>query len=193
MLIRSKLAGMSFRQIWVLTKVLIKKPLFIIPTYKATKKTIAICNIHFGKDHHKDTRANAFRHALWNFLICEKCSEVSRSIDAVVYWSEKVTNLHELISPNREIARKMDLHNNFIGRNLFLSNPETDAVKELEDMLQDAIKVGSAKEIENAGNKLVFIEDRNFKNERKILQIYRGTSGQDHFQAGGNRRESEIS
>lgn len=159
MLIRSKLSSMNFRQLWVLTKVLIKKPLFIIPTYKATKETIIICNRKFGKEHHKDTRANAFRHALWNFLICQKCSEVSKSENSAATWSEKVTNLHELLSPNREIARKMDLHNNFIGRNVYLQNPDVDIILKLDQMIQEAIKIKSAEDITNAGNKLVFLED----------------------------------
>ncbi|MCM8569575.1 hypothetical protein NE848_09300 [Gramella jeungdoensis] len=150
---------MNFRQLWVLTKVLIKKPLFIIPTYKATKETIIICNRKFGKEHHKDTRANAFRHALWNFLICQKCSEVSKSENSAATWSEKVTNLHELLSPNREIARKMDLHNNFIGRNVYLQNPDVDIILKLDQMIQEAIKIKSAENITNAGNKLVFLED----------------------------------
>lgn len=163
MLIRSKLLNMSFRQIWVLIKVLIARPLFIIPTYKATRKTIAICNEKFGKEHYKDTRANAFRHALWNFLLCKKCFAVCKSVEKAMYWSEKVTNLHELLSPNAAIARKMDLHNNFIGRNLFLQNPDMDIIPKLEGMMQKALKLNSVEEIKNAGTKLVFIEYSNFE------------------------------
>lgn len=159
MLILSKISKMNFRQLWVLIKVLVTRPLFIIPTYKATRETIRICNQRFGKAHHKDTRANAFRHALWNFLICEKCNEVSTSAENAVYWSEKVTNLHELLSPNRKIARKMDLHNNFIGRDLYLRQPAVDIIASLEKMMKEALKVYSAEEIEKAGKKLVYLED----------------------------------
>lgn len=159
MLILSKISKMNFRQLWVLIKVLVTRPLFIIPTYKATRETIRICNQRFGKAHHKDTRANAFRHALWNFLICEKCNKVSMSEENAVYWSEKVTNLHELLSPNRKIASKMDLHNNFIGRDLYLRQPEADIIASLEKMMKEALKVYSAEEIEKAGKKLVYLED----------------------------------
>jgi hypothetical protein len=159
MLILSKISKMNFRQLWVLIKVLFTRPLFIIPTYKGTQETIRICNRRYGKAHHRDTRANAFRHALWNFLICEKCSKVSKSTEKAIFWSEKVTNLHELLSPNRDIARKMDLHNNFVGRHLYLENSNTDILKKLQEMLKEAIKVSSPEDVEKAGNKLVFIED----------------------------------
>ncbi len=159
MLILSKISNLNFRQFWVLMKVLISRPLFIIPTYKATRHTIRVCNERFGKAHQLDTRANAFRHALWNFLICEKCSKVSKSTEKAIFWSEKVTNLHELLSPNRDIARKMDLHNNFVGRNLYLENSNTDILKKLKEMLTEAVKVSSPEDVEKAGNKLVFIED----------------------------------
>ena len=159
MLIRSKLSSMGFRQIWVLIKVFITKPFLVIPTYKATKETIIICNKKFGKEHHKDTRANAFRHALWNFLLCRKCFEVSKSVNIAANWSEKVTNLHELLSPNADMARIMDLHNNFIGRNLFIQQPELDIIEKLEDMMGKAVKARSVEEIKEAGNSLVYLED----------------------------------
>lgn len=86
---------------------------------------------------------------------------VTNSEETALAWSKKITDLHEKLSPNSEIARNMDLHNNLVGRNLFV---EKLASKEniqqiLEQMLKEAIKVGKVQEIKLAGNKLVYIED----------------------------------
>lgn len=107
------------KQLFSLGKVLILHPKFIIPTWSATRETIKICDNKFGKEHHKNSPANAFRHALWNFLICEKCYRISGSSEKALEWSKRITDLHEELSPNRTPERNMDLHNNRIGRKLF--------------------------------------------------------------------------
>lgn len=33
---------------------------------------MVICDDLFDRSHHKSNKANAFRHALWNILICQK-------------------------------------------------------------------------------------------------------------------------
>lgn len=160
MAIAAGIKSLNFRQFFKLAKTLILKPLLIVPTYKATKKTIETCNTLFGKKHHKNNSTNAFRHALWNFLICEKCFKVLNSIEKTSVWAEKITNLHELLSPNRELAKIMDLHNNRIGRELFEKNASNsmDIITLLKEMMGKAVQVRSIEEIEAAPNRLVFIE-----------------------------------
>ena len=160
MAIVAGIKGLNFWQFFKLAKVLISKPFFIVPTYKATRKTVNICNTHFGKKHHKNNSTNAFRHALWNFLICEKCYEASISVEKASQWAEKITSLHELLSPNRKLAKIMDLHNNRIGRELFEKHASNSVniISLLKEMSENAVQVSSVEEIEIVQNRLVFIE-----------------------------------
>lgn len=161
MAIVAGIKSLNFWQFFKLAKVLIFKPLFIIPTFKATRKTVKICNALFGAKHHKNNSTNAFRHALWNFIICEKCYKVSNSIEKTILWAEKITSLHEVLSPNRELAKIMDLHNNRIGRGLFEENVSNsiDIITLLNEMMETAMHVRSIEEIEAVQNRLVFIEE----------------------------------
>ena len=160
MAILDGIKGLNFWQFFKLARILIFKPLFIVPTFTATRKTIKICNAHFGKKHHKNNSTNAFRHALWNYLICKKCYKVSNSVEKTTVWAEKITNLHEVFSPNRELAKTMDLHNNRIGRELFEKDASNNSaiVPLLKEMMKNAAHVGTKKEIEAVKNRLVFIE-----------------------------------
>ena len=75
-------------------------------------------------------------------------------------WAEKITSLHEMLSPNRELSKTMDLHNNRIGRELFEKNASKsiNIIALLKEMMENAVQVSSIAEIENAPNRLVFIE-----------------------------------
>lgn len=161
MTIAARIKNSNFNQLFTLSIVFIQKPLFILPTLNATRKTIQICNSNFGKAHHRNTPANAVRHALWNYLICEKCYYFSRSVEKVTDWSKKITDLHEKLAPNSDLAKKMDLHNNQIGRKLFeehiSENPEIISI--LKEKMKEAVQISGFEEIEKARNKLVFIEN----------------------------------
>ena len=156
-----RLRNLSFKNFFILGGVFILKPFLIVPTYKGTKKTISTCNDCFGKKHHGDTRSNAFRHALWNYLICEQCFEIAGSIEKAINWSKRITDLHEDLSPNSKLAKEMDLHNNRIGRDLFAENHkiQLDHVEELQKMTRNAVKISSVEDIKAAKNELVYIED----------------------------------
>jgi len=145
----------------LLAGVFISRPFLILPTFNATRKTITTCNACFGKRHHGETKANAFRHALWNYLICTGCYRFLNSIEGSVAWSKKITDLHEDLSPNPEIARAMDLHNNAIGRNFFVENIEfqEDNIEKLRKMTNNALKIYSIEDIKAAEKELVYIED----------------------------------
>lgn len=152
--------NLKFREISTLSRIFIKHPRYFVPTIKATLETIKICDFKFGDTHHLNNPTNAFRHAYWNYLICANCFRVSGSLEGSVQWAEKVTNLHEELSPNSDLARAMDLHNNKIGREIFLKNPReiAQAGKLLRNMLNEAKLVGNLEDIKNNSNQLVFIE-----------------------------------
>lgn len=76
-------------------------------------------------------------------------------------WSKKITDLHERLSPNNDLAKAMDLHNNNVGRELFLNlfGKEKEFLLVLQEMTKEAVKVASIAQIEEKEKKLVFIEN----------------------------------
>lgn len=153
--------GLDFRELFKLSGLLITRPLLIYPTYKATKETISICNQRFGSRHGKNNRANAFRHALWNYQICVESFKVLRSEEKSLNWCKKITDLHEELSPNKWLAREMDLHNNGIGRKLFRRNKSEFGImiENIAKLSDQAKKISSVEEIKNYNEDLVFIKD----------------------------------
>lgn len=156
------LRRVDIKNAWVLIKLCLYYPLFIIPTLMATKKCIAISTTHYGRQHYKNGPANAFRHALWNFLIAKRCHSWRRNEQKVMTWTKKITDWHEGAFPNRELAREMDLHNNEIGRALFLKHAALDEeslISLLKQMTQESVKVDSISDLENLKNKMIHIID----------------------------------
>lgn len=110
------LKSMDFSQLWSLFLLCVKHPLFAWPTFKATLKTVEFCKTEFKDTHHKNGAANAFRHALWNALIVHHCIKWLNNPLRVLAWAKIITDWHEDFSPNKPLARAMDLHNNRVGR-----------------------------------------------------------------------------
>ena len=121
MVIWKRILNLNFREILLLAIIFISNPGYINPTLKATRETMRICSKLFGSRHHGNNKANAYRHALWNYSICEKTLTVSGSLETSLNWAKRITELHEKLSPNPELEKLMDFHNNKFGRNLFLS------------------------------------------------------------------------
>ncbi|WP_109851107.1 hypothetical protein [Aquimarina sp. AU58] len=160
MSIRSLLKRLSFRQILKVTGIMFQNPLLVYPTLKATRRTMIICDLHYGKAHHKNGKANAFRHALWNILICHTTFRVTKNKEKSVSWAQKITDLHEKLAPNKPIETAMDLHNNEIGRKYFLDLTtyfEEEIITFLKENTQKAKKVTDSKEILDHKDKLVYL------------------------------------
>lgn len=142
-------------------KFFLKHPLLMFATVKATSRTIKIVQEKFPDIHGENNIANAFRHALWNYLIANKCLKFKKNKTAIISWTKEITDWHEDFSPNKALARAMDLHNNFIGRELFLScvgEPENETIKILELKLNTAICVTSSEEIKEYLLELVYMK-----------------------------------
>lgn len=123
---------------------------------------MSISTQHYGRAHYKNGPANAFRHALWNYIIAKKCSFLATNKSAVLSWTEEITDWHENAFPNRKLAKKMDLHNNEVGRFIFSrhSSETTHWVIEiLKQMTQASSKVDINSIFSNFKNKLVHITD----------------------------------
>lgn len=114
------LKSLSFVNLWKLIRKGLSHPLFALLSFWATLKTYAIAERHFPESHSTHGEGNAFRHALWNCLILMYCCKVSSPAKALK-WTEEVTDLHEAVFPNPALYKKMDLHNNRVGRAYFMS------------------------------------------------------------------------
>ena len=153
--------GIRFKQLIVLFAFFLKRPIFMFATAKATSRTLKIVQEKFPEIHGKDNSANAFRHALWNYLIAVRCFKSEENSNAIISWTKEITDWHEDFSPNKPLARAMDLHNNHIGRELFQSHEnktEKEAIIALELKLIDGVQVDSCEAVEKHPMNLVFID-----------------------------------
>ncbi len=153
--------GIKFKQLISLFKFFLMYPVLMFATIKATSRTMKILQEKFPDIHGGNNKANAFRHALWNLLISFECLKRKKDLEAIISWTKEITDWHEDFSPNRALARAMDLHNNFIGRELFLaciSKSDNETIKELELKLDSAVCVKSYEEIDENLSALVYIK-----------------------------------
>ncbi|PRX57061.1 DUF6973 domain-containing protein [Flagellimonas meridianipacifica] len=156
------LRNVGAKNIWRVFILAVTHPLFVIPTISATKKCLKLSTEYFGKAHYENGPANAFRHALWNILIARFCLRWSSNKDKLNSWAKKATDWHEEAFVNSPLARAMDLHNNSIGRHLFLNHASASQEKIvaiLIDMTKDSKLVKSEKEIDPSQMSLVHIID----------------------------------
>lgn len=142
-----------------------RHPLLFGSALIATSTCMAICNAHFGDAHHRNNRANAFRHALWNMLLLRNALKYVQHSEKAYNWAETLTNWHEEANPNPPLAKAMDLHNNRIGRELFRQKfenevPHNDQLTQaLLPLLDQAVKITSPGNAEDIKKHLVYIID----------------------------------
>lgn len=79
----------------------------IIPTFQASQDAKNESQRQWTNMSGDDTKQDAFRHAYWNVLLAKRIS---------LGWARDFSNAHESESKN-QAAKRMDLHNNGIGRN----------------------------------------------------------------------------
>jgi len=120
-----------------------------------------ICDALYGKLHHKNNKANAFRHTLWNILICKEGLKVSEDEEKAITWAKKITDLHEKLMPNKPLEKLMDLKNNEAGRGFFKEIKEFSEEKIisfLKEKAAEAQKIDEDSEVVTLKNKLVYID-----------------------------------
>ncbi|KAA1242849.1 hypothetical protein [Aquimarina sp. RZ0] len=152
----------DFWQLIKVLRLLFQKPLLIIPTVSATKRTLIICDNLYRGTHHKDGKENAFRHALWNILICQQTVSITKNTEQSILWAEKITSLHEKLAPNEPLATAMDLHNNSAGREYFRilkDSSETAVINFLQEKTQNAKRIVEV--IDTDTTDLIYLLDEN--------------------------------
>lgn len=159
--IRNLNIGQFLRLTWLCIRNLNK----LWPTWKATKMSISLADQYYGKSHHKNTAANAFRHAVWNSLIAKKCLKSAEQFEEILCWTKEITDMHEDLFPNDPLARAMDLHNNKVGRFVFRNNSgqlEDDMIHMIHELTRQSVMIRDQEELNDlADDQLVHIENTN--------------------------------
>lgn len=119
-IIFTALQSLSFKKIMRLLRLVLVHPLFSILGFYATVRSFSLAQKYFPKTHSNNGVGNAFRHSLWTCLIMMYCCKISSPKKALDY-CKKMTDLHEELFPNKPLETKMDLHNNQIGMDYFMS------------------------------------------------------------------------
>ncbi|MDN3606001.1 DUF6973 domain-containing protein [Kaistella yonginensis] len=119
-IIFNALRSLSFTKIMKLLRLTLPHPLFSILGLYATVRSFSLAQKHFPKTHSNDGVGNAFRHSLWTCLIMMYCCKISSPKKSLDY-CKKMTDLHEELFPNKPLQTKMDLHNNQVGMDYFMS------------------------------------------------------------------------
>jgi len=136
------------------------RPFFILPTLKATKDCLKISTANYDNQHQKNGRANAFRHAFWNYLIAKRCLGWNKNEKVVLQWAKKVTDWHETAFQNEELAKRMDLHNNEVGRFIFEQNTEKteeEIIELLKQLALESIRIDESSVLSEYKNRMVHI------------------------------------
>lgn len=151
---------LSIKELILLSTLMLQKPKWVVPTLKATRRTIVICNRLYNKKHHTHGKENAFRHALWNILVAKYVFDITKNLDSAINWAEKITDLHERLSPNPPLETAMDLHNNKSGRSYFkkiYDFSEQNMIKFLQQEVERAKVISKVMDVKDKGDSLVYL------------------------------------
>ncbi|MEM6895507.1 MAG: hypothetical protein AAF554_17550 [Bacteroidota bacterium] len=133
---------------------------YVIPTFLATRQCMALSTELYGRKHYQNGPENAFRHALWNYLIAKRCFRWWKSEPKVLLWTKKITDWHEDAFVNTELAWKMDEHNNAIGRELFAKHGlnQEKSLAVLKEMTLASFHITTETDLEKFKQQLVHIK-----------------------------------
>lgn len=140
-------------------KVAFRNPILFGAFCFATLKAYYISKKKFGELSFKNGPENAFRHALWAGLITKYCLRFSNTFIAARF-ALKITSLYEELFPNKELEKRMDLHNNFFGVYRFLTFnkvSDKDFINGLEKQMSFAQIISHFSD-QNIKNHLIYIE-----------------------------------
>lgn len=113
------LRTLTLKKLVKLLSVTLPHPLFSVLSFYATVQSFVIARKYFPETNSANGIGNAFRHALWTCLIMMYCCKISSPQKALSF-CKRITDLHEELFPNEPLEKKMDLHNNQVGMDLFM-------------------------------------------------------------------------
>ena len=140
-------------------------PLFAILYTYASFRAFAKAKELYPETNSNNGKGNAFRHSYWCCLIMMYFCKVS-SPEKSLKWCEKLTNMHEDLFPNKPLETKMDLHNNRVGMDYFMSLipgvhrqffESSFFIEELQKRTENAVLIKSVDEQVDE-NQLIYLE-----------------------------------
>ena len=159
-------------------------PALASPIKKATEKSISLTASNFPNISAYQNKADAFRHAIWNVLICKYIGEDKNEISDCISRAEDFTTKHETgaSKPDKmtdeawELDKQMDLHNNAQGLKYFegvawivkegwfkvkrvRAPSEDDLVTGIKNKLNSAQKISKASDTSKYPSNIVYIID----------------------------------
>lgn len=159
-------------------------PALASPIKKATEKANSLTESNYPESGKWRDKADAFRHAIWNVLICKYIGEDKNEISDCTKRAEDFTTKHEtgaekpgtMTDEDWELDKNMDLHNNAQGRKYFESvawivkvgwfkvkrvraPSEDEIVTGIKDKLNTARKISTSSDTSKYPNNLVYIKD----------------------------------
>lgn len=114
------LKSLPFGKLLKVFSIGIMHPLFAFLYTYASLKAFKTAKELYPKTNSNNGEGNAFRHAYWCCLIMMYFCKVS-SPEKSLKWCKKLTDMHEDLFPNKPLETKMDLHNNQVGMDYFMS------------------------------------------------------------------------
>jgi len=157
-----RFSQLNARQLYRFALLFLSQPLLIVPVLTATLKTFSICNSLYGNAHQGNGKANGFRHALWNALVCKNSYRFIKNKQKTVFFAQELTDLYENVTKNEILDRTMDLHNNMLGRVCFLNYLDKKN-EEMIEFLQKKAEISKfctkIEEINIAENQIVYISE----------------------------------
>ena len=116
----SALKSLTFKKLFKVFSVGLMHPLFALLYAYASFRAFTKAKDLYPETNSNSGKGNAFRHAYWCCLIMMYFCKVS-SPEKSLKWCRKLTNMHEELFPNQPLETKMDLHNNNVGMDYFMS------------------------------------------------------------------------
>ena len=159
------LKSLTFNKLLKVFSVGIMHPLFAILYIYASLKAFAKAKELYPKSNSNSGVGNAFRHAYWCCLVMMYFCKVS-SPEKSLKWCKKLTDMHEDLFPNKPLETKMDLHNNQLGMDYFMSLlpgvhrqffESSFFIEELRKRTENAVLIRSVDE-EVDENQLIYLE-----------------------------------
>ncbi|OJX32858.1 MAG: hypothetical protein BGO86_12775 [Chryseobacterium sp. 36-9] len=114
------LKSLTFKKLLKVFSIGLMHPLFAFLYTYASFKAFTKAKELYPKTNSNSGKGNAFRHAYWCCLIMMYFCKVS-SPNKSLKWCKKLTDMHEELFPNEPLETKMDLHNNRVGMDYFMT------------------------------------------------------------------------
>ncbi len=163
---------------------LVWHPSLASPIKKAKEKANSLTDTNYPTSEKWRDKADAFRHAIWNVLICKYVGLDRNEISNCTEAAEEFSTKHEtgadkpgtMTDIDWELDKKMDLHNNAQGRKYFESvawivrvgwfkvkrvraPSEDEIVTGIKTKLNSAQKISTSNDTSKYPNNIVYIKD----------------------------------